>query len=182
MDGGESRTDTAIARMFNELRYQSDINQSVIFKYAPQYVKGVGRYLDNAEQLRVLELMHKRGDISLKKQKRHNNASSGFSLIEGEDSSLTQSLMTTDYIVDATSTVWPQVSTDKQTANTGYIARINFRDGTLSMAINGGDYKTIANLHDGRKPFQLLEALFNKPVGVSVPSADIFIKKKILDR
>lgn len=179
MDGGESRTDVAIARMFDELKYQSEINQSAFFKYASQYVKGVGRYLDTNEQLRVLDLMHKRGDIILKKQQRHNNASSGFSLIEGEDSELTQSLMTTDYIVDVTATKWP-LSADDQKPNTGHIARLNFRDGTVSIAIDDSRYKSIASLSDGHKPFRLLEALFSKPVGVMIPSADIFNSKENL--
>lgn len=173
MNGGESRTDISIARMFDELKYQSEIKQSSSFPYTTQYVKGVGRYLDTNEQHNILKLMDARGLIRLYIQQRHNNASSGFALIEGEESETTQSLMSTEYVVDVSKVTWPQ-ATNEQVSHT---ARLNFRDGTVSIGIDGGEFKIAGSVSGGLGSYRLLEGLFSKSVGVVVPSADIFDKR-----
>lgn len=175
MDGGESRTEIAIAHMLEELKYQSEINESPVFEYAVQYVKGIGRYLDASEQSKVLKVMDSRGLIVLSQQKYHNNASSGFSLIEGEESRLTQSLMSTRCSVDTTNTEWP-IAPRGVVSNT-HLVRLNYRDGVLSLSIDGDDYHNIAKLSDGLKPFKIFEALFSKSTGVVIPSADIFSQR-----
>lgn len=178
MNGGESRTDIAIARMLDELKYQSEIKQSSVFAYTAQYVKGIGRYLDIAEQQDTLKLMNNRGIISLTTRKRHNHASSGFALIEGEKSNTAQSLMTLDYIIDVSKVTWPQ-SNDAQRNHT---ARLDFRDGTVSVSIDEDDYKIAGKLSDGLGSYRLLEGIFSKSIGVVIPSADIFNERTNLQQ
>lgn len=178
MNGGESRTDIAIARMLDELKYQSEVKQASVFTYATQYVKGIGRYLDSTEQYDILKLMNSRDIINLTTRKRHNQASSGFAEIDGEDSDIAQSMMTLEYIVDVSKVVWPEGSVMQHS----HTARLDFREGTVSISFDGDDYKAAGKLSDGLGSYRLLEGLFSKPIGVIIPSADIFDKRTNLQQ
>lgn len=185
MNGGESRTETAVARMLDELKYQSEIKQSSTFAYTTQYVKGIGRYLDTAEQHNVLKLMDTRGIISLSIQEQHNHASSGFALIEGKDSSLTRSLMTTEYVVDVTNTEWPITTIANVDKRGQHTARLILEDTHLKVILDNNESITIRLFQSTKEPsdpYKLFLKLFSQQIGHILRLNDIFPNYKSLKK
>lgn len=109
--------------------------------------------------------MNRQGAIKLRVESASNNTSQSLS---DEDTHWVEL-----FIIDELN-LSPKSPLNSKNGNT---VELSFRDGTLSISIDSGEYKTVANLTDGLKSFQLFEALFSKPAGVVIPSADIFNEK-----
>lgn len=161
MDRGELSGDGAIDVVLRELDFQSK-TKGIGFNYDfnGRFAK---EYLSRTDQEDILRTLNRQGSIKLRVESASNNTL--------ESSSDEDVHWIELFIIDSLN-----ISLNQNTPNplSGNTVGLSFRDGTLSISINSGKYKPIANLTDGLKPFQLFEALFSKPAGVVIPSADIF--------
>lgn len=163
MNRGELSGDDAINIVLSELDYQNK-TKGVGFNYDfnGRFAK---EHLSRADQEDVLQTLNRQGTIELRVESASNNTPESLS---DEDSHWVEL-----FIIDELN-LSPKSPLNSKNGNT---VELSFRDGTLSMSIDSGEYKTVANLTDGLKSFQLFEALFSKPAGVVIPSADIFNEK-----
>lgn len=167
MDRGELSGDGAIDIVLRELDYQIktkgnnfnyDFNGSIASKYLPR-----------SEQENILRTLNKNGVVKLRIESAQNSAVE----LLGEDEPHWIDL----YVIDSVDLSSPAKPLTESTTQHTHLLRLNFRDGNLSLSIDGGKYSLIGKQSDGLKSFKLINALFAKPPGVVIPSADIFDEK-----
>jgi hypothetical protein len=163
MHGGELSGDEAINLVLHELEYQGK-TKGVSFHYDFNG-RVASKNLSRLEQEDILRTLNRQSFIKL----RIESASNDLRGVPGIDEFHWVGL----FIIDELNL--PSDDRPKHSKPEGSsTARLSFRDGTLSLSIDEDEYHTVAKLTDGLRPFQLFEALFSKPIGVTIPSADIF--------
>lgn len=170
MNRGELSGDSAIDIVLRELDYQVktkgdgfhyDFNGAIASKYLPR-----------TEQENILRTLNEKNLIKL----RVLSASSDAVEALGEDEPHWVSL----FVIDTVNDISTKSSTIDNLTQDLHLVKLSFRDGNLFLSVDGGDYLTIGKQSDGLSSFRLMNALFAKPPGVIIPSADIFDKKQNL--
>jgi hypothetical protein len=164
MNRGELSGDSAIDIVLRELDYQVktkgngfsyNFNGTIASKYLPR-----------PEQENILRTLNNNGLIELRIESAQNSAIE----LLGEDEPHWIDL----YIVESVSDESHTKTNAENATSHIYLARLSSREGNLLLSIDGGEYSIIGRQNDGQKSFQLINALFAKPPGVVIPSADIF--------
>ncbi len=170
MNRGELSGDGAIDIVLRELDYQVktkgdgfhyDFNGAIASKYLPR-----------TEQENILRTLNEKNLIKLRVLSASNNAVETL----GEDEPHWVSL----FVIDTVNDISTKSSAIDTLTQDFHLVKLSFRDGNLFLSVDGGDYLTIGKQSDGLNSFKLMNALFAKPPGVIIPSADIFDKKQNL--
>lgn len=164
MNRGELSGDSAVDIVLRELDYQVKTKGS---SFSYNFNGSIAsKYLPRSEQENILRTLNNNGLIELRIESAQNSAIEAL----GEDEPHWIDL----YIIESVSDE-PEAETNADTATSQiHLVRISFREGNLFLSIDGGKYSIIGRQNDGQKSFQLINALFAKPPGVVIPSADIF--------
>lgn len=166
MNGGEFSGSDAVNLVMRELNYQHTVKGSDNFIYDFNN-RRVQQYLNYDEQAQILQTLDRRGVLSLRIERAESGVYDPFTGIEGQTPEI--------YIVNVEGIDWSSAESlvNENTQDT-HLVRLNFRDGAMSLSVDGGEYKLIAKLYDGAKPYRIFEELFNRSPGVVIPNVDIF--------
>lgn len=170
MNRGELSGDSAIDIVLRELDYQVktkgdgfhyDFNGAIASKHLPR-----------TEQENILRTLNEKNLIKLRVLSASNDAVEAL----GEDEPHWVSL----FVIDTVNDISTKSSTTYNLTQDFHLVQLSFRDGNLFLSVDGGDYLTIGKQSDGLNSYRLMNALFAKPPGVIIPSADIFNKRQNL--
>lgn len=163
MNGGESQFSQATDAMLLELHYQAELSQTphhFTYKFRESN-KGVGRLLDQDEQLMMLQYLDSKGMISLGIDMFNNDVGRKY-VIELNDKAF-------DSIKDQPSS--------HSTHRSIHTAQLIFEDVYLKVVIDNTQTITIRRFQDkGRPsdPYKLFTRLFSMPIGQVHRLVDIF--------
>lgn len=167
---GELTGSDAIDIVIRELDFQSKTKgDGFLYEFDNRIAS---KHLTKDEQLNILRTLEDKGLIELQAEGASRGAVEGL----GEENEHWVDL----YIIKSVKVAIPGNATDNRLNDNSHSVRLGFRDGSLTLSIDGGEYKTIAIMTDDKKPFLVLDAVFKNSIGFRVPSADILGSKENL--
>lgn len=174
MNGDNSSIKNAISAVLAELKWQSELNDSMIFEYELKHAGHLVAYANANDQKKILRLLDRQGKIKLAHKLVHNDATRQFEAMGGLPDDLLDSMKTEQLIVDVSTTDFSEANINH---GTGVPVSILFDGEAIYLKIADGNKRQIGKLSYDSAMHKIFEKLMSQQPGVPFESASIFNKR-----